>query len=181
MDAWMWVLIIVVVVAVLAGLAIGLKTRTARTEHLRDRFGPEYERVAVDYLGRPDRAGEADLRRREQRRSDLEIRPLSAEQQQRFLAEWQEIQTMFVDTPDRSVADAEDLVNQVLQARGYPVADDFRNQADLISVDHPDLVSNYREAHRVYERSLAEAADTDELRHSLVYYRSLFNELLTAA
>ena len=87
---------------------------------------------------------------------------------------------MFVDTPDRSVASAEQLVNQVMQAWGYPVADDFENQAELISVDHPDLVSNYREAHGVYERSMTSIADTEEMRHSLVYYRSLFNELLAA-
>ncbi len=87
------------------------------------------------------------------RRADLDIRPLSLAQQQRYLGQWQQIQSMFVDTPDRSVSNAEQLVNRVMQDRGYPVADEFEDQADLISVDHPDLVSNYREAHRVFERT----------------------------
>jgi FtsZ-interacting cell division protein ZipA len=183
MDAWMWVVIIVaavvIIVLVIAAIA-AQQRRRARTAHLRDTFGDEYDRVAGANGGRPSREGEAELRRREMRRSHLDIRPLSADQQQRYLAQWQEIQRTFVDVPDQSVANAETLVSQVMRDRGYPVADEFENQAELISVDHPDLVSNYREAHRVYERSLDNDADTEELRSSFVYYRSLFNELLAA-
>jgi hypothetical protein len=182
MDAWIWVVIVtavVVVLAVIIGVALQQRRRAGRA-HLRETFGPEYERVALTPEGQPNPAGEDELRRRELYRSHLEIRALSPDQQQRYLMEWQEIQTAFVDAPDRSVADAEVLVNQVMRARGYPVEDEFEDQAALISVDHPDLVNNYREAHRVYERSLADAADTEELRSSLVYYRSLFNELLAA-
>jgi len=182
MDAWVWVAIIaaaVIIVLVIAAL-VAQRQRRVRTTHLRDTFGPEYDRVAAGDDGRPSRAGEEELRRRELRRSHLEIRPLNADQQQRYLAAWQEIQRTFVDVPDKSVANAETLVNQVMRDRGYPVADEFENQAELISVDHPDLVNNYREAHRVYERSLDSDADTEELRSSFVYYRSLFNELLAA-
>ena len=181
MEAWMWIVIAAVVVVALIVIAAASSRRRGRRAHLREAFGPEYERVAVDEQGRPNRAGERELRERELRRSELDIRPLSADQQQRYLMEWRDIQTMFVDAPDRSVASAETLVNRVMQDRGYPIADEFENQAELISVDHPDLVSNYREAHRVYERSLDDTADTEELRSSLVYYRSLFNELLAAA
>lgn len=181
MDAWVWVVIIVVAVVVLVIAAlVAQQRRRVRSAHLRDTFGPEYDRVAVGDAGRPNRAGEEELHRRELRRSHLEIRPLTADQQQRYVAAWQEIQRTFVDVPDRSVANAETLVNQVMRDRGYPVADEFENQAELISVDHPDLVSNYREAHRVYERSLDSDADTEELRSSFVHYRSLFNELLAA-
>lgn len=182
MDAWVWVVIIVVAVVVVLVIAalVARQRRRARTAHLRDTFGPEYDRVAGAEAGRPSRAGEDELRRRELRRSHLEIRPLTADQQQRYVAAWQEIQRTFVDVPDRSVANAENLVTQVMRDRGYPVADEFENQAELISVDHPDLVTNYREAHRVYERSLDTDADTEELRSSFVYYRSLFNELLAA-
>jgi hypothetical protein len=159
MDAWVWVVIVaavIVILLVIAAIAAQQRRRT-RTEHLRDTFGDEYDRV-----------------------TGADIRPLSADQQQRYLAQWQEIQRTFVDVPDRSVANAETLVNQVMRDRGYPVADEFENQAELISVDHPDLVSNYREAHRVYQRSLEDHADTEELRSSFVHYRSLFNELLAA-
>ena len=181
MSGWVWAVIIIAAVVVIAiVVAAAMRNSRRRSAHLRETFGDEYERVAVDDDGRPTKAGENELRRREMRRAHLDIQPLSPDQQQRYLGQWQQIQSMFVDTPDRSVASAEQLVNQVMQARGYPVADDFENQAELISVDHPDLVSNYREAHGVYERSMTSIADTEEMRHSLVYYRSLFNELLAA-
>ena len=183
MDAWVWIVIVVaaviVIVLVIAALVVQQRRR-ARSAHLRDTFGAEYDRVTGADTGRPSREGEEELRRRELRRSQLDIRPLTTDQQQRYLAAWQEIQRTFVDVPDQSVAHAETLVTQVMRDRGYPVADEFENQAELISVDHPDLVSNYREAHRVYERSLDNDADTEELRSSFVYYRSLFNELLAA-
>jgi len=181
MSGWVWAVIIVAAIVVIAVIvAAAMRNKRRRSAHLRETFGQEYERVAVDERGRPVKEGEDELRRREMRRANLDIRPLSPEQQQRYLGEWQQIQSMFVDTPDRSVASAEQLVTQVMQDRGYPVADEFENQAELISVDHPDLVNNYRDAHRVYERSMSSNADTEEMRHSLVYYRSLFNELLAA-
>jgi len=177
--AWLWIIVAVVVIALIA-IAVISQSRRTRTEHLRRTFGDEYDRVAVDDDGRRDREGEAELRRRQQRRAHLDIHPLPADKQHRYMTQWHEIQAAFVDTPDRSVAFAETLVNQVMQERGYPVRDDFENQAELISVDHPQLLTNYREARRIYERSQRDAADTEELRNSLVYYRSLFNELLTA-
>jgi hypothetical protein len=181
MDTWIWILIIVAIVVVaFVVIATALASGRRRRNHLKETFGSEYERVATDEHGKPTREGEKELRRRENRRADLDIRPLSAQQQQRYLMQWREIQTEFVDTPDRSVASAETLVNRVMQERGYPVEADFENQAELISVDHPELVNNYRQAHQVYLRSLSDSADTEELRNSLVYYRSLFNELLAA-
>jgi hypothetical protein len=179
MDAWVWVVIAVAVVGAVALIA-AVASRARRRTQLRDTFGPEYERVALDAEGRPTRRGEAELQRRQARRAELDIQPLPADRQQQYLAQWHEIQAMFVDTPDRSVANAETLVTQLMRERGYPVEADFEQQADLLSVDHPQLVRNYRQAHRAYERSLTETADTEELRHSLVYYRSLFSELLAA-
>jgi hypothetical protein len=179
MDSWVWILIGVAAIIVVALVVIATWNRRRRVR-LQDTFGPEYERVALDAQGHPDRAGEAELRRRQARRAELDIRPLPADRQQQYRTQWHEIQAMFVDTPGRSVASAESLVTQVMRERGYPVEADFENQADLISVDHPQLVRNYREAHRVYERSLTKTADTDELRNSLVFYRSLFSELLAA-
>jgi len=47
-----------------------------------------------------------------------------------------------------------------------------------VSVDHPKLVQNFRDAHSVYERSQRREAETEELRRSLLSYRALFEELL---
>jgi hypothetical protein len=125
-SAWAWVVIVVVVLVVIAVVVgvVGGCRRARRTEHLQSTFGPEYYRVALDRRGRPSRKGEEELRRREEQRARLEIRPLSSPQEQRYLRAWRDIQTTFVDTPQRSVAEAETLVTQVMEARGYPV-DDF--------------------------------------------------------
>jgi hypothetical protein len=180
-DTWLWILIAIAAVVVVAAIAWSLsarRNRARRTEHLRNRFGPEYDRVVGDGTAGQRRQGEADLERREMRRAHLDIRPLAEPARRRYADEWTKIQQDFVDDPAGSVARAETLVAQVMDERGYPVRDDFENQAELVSVDHPDLVRNYRFAHEVYERSGRGEADTEELRSSLVYYRSLFGELL---
>ena len=62
-------------------------------------------------------------------------------------------------------------------ARGF-LMKDFDAQAELISVDHPDTVENYRFAHAVQQRAETQQASTEDLREALLRYRSLFDELL---
>ncbi|MGH7927536.1 MAG: hypothetical protein ACREQV_07060, partial [Candidatus Binatia bacterium] len=69
------------------------------------------------------------------------------------------------------------LVQEVMEKCGYPLRDFDQAAADL-SVDHPDVVENYRSANRTAERSRLSAADTEELRQAMVYYRALFDDLL---
>jgi hypothetical protein len=180
MDAWVWLVIAAVVIVIVAVVAAMIGRRRVRTDHLRERFGSEYERQVVADDRGARREAEAELERREQRREELDIRPLAPDRQERYLGAWQDIQLHFVDEPETSVADAEALLNQVMRERGYPIEREFEEQAALISVDHPELVDNYRRAHYVYEESRRQNADTEQLRSSLVYYRSLFDELLAA-
>jgi hypothetical protein len=65
----------------------------------------------------------------------------------------------------------------VLRDRGYPV-EDFQQQADDISVDHPDVAENYRAAHALALANDKGLASTEDLRQAFVHYRSLFAELL---
>ena len=69
------------------------------------------------------------------------------------------------------------LVTRVMRDRGYPM-EDFEQQAADVSVDHPDVVQNYRSAHAVYARMEAGEQDTEGLRQAMVHYRALFQELL---
>ena len=71
-------------------------------------------------------------------------------------------------------ADADKLVAEVMRERGYPV-EDFDQQADDVSVDHPEVVEHYRKAHAIQS---AREASTEELRQAMVHYRALFDELL---
>ena len=173
MDNNLLILLAIVAILVVGGLLLFNKRRS---DHLRERFGSEYERQ-VEEAGSRSKA-EADLAAREKRVSKLTIQPLSPADQDRFLDRWTKVQATFVDDPERSVDYADALLAEVMSARGYPVSD-FEQRAGDISVDHPNVVQHYRAGHDIALRHSRGEADTDELRQALIHYRSLFEELVT--
>ena len=173
MQAWVWILIVIAVVVVVAVAVFGWLQ--ARRKRLRDTFGPEYDRTLTEAPSR--REAEAELEERRKRRDELEIRPLSSGAVERYQAEWQNVQVRFVDEPVAATRDADRLIERVMDDRGYPV-DDFEAQADLVSVDHPSVVENYRAAHEAFLAYDRGDASTEDLRQAMVHYRSLFEELV---
>lgn len=173
MQPWLWVLLIVVLVVVVLLVVAAMRRR--RTEDLRSRFGPEYDRAVETSDDR--RNAEHDLLDRARRRDRLDIRPLPEAARARYAEQWRAIQERFIDDPAGSVGAAHALLDQVMGERGYPTRD-FEEQADLVSVDHPRVVENYRAAYAVYNRQQDGQATTEDLRDALVRYRSLFEELL---
>jgi hypothetical protein len=173
MDAWVWVLIVVAVVVI--GLAAYMMASRRRTGALRERFGPEYDKTVDESGGR--RAAESELKERVERREDLDIRPLSPAAADRYAGEWRDVQARFVDSPGTAVGEADRLVIAVLRERGYPV-DDFEQRAADISVDHADVVENYRAAHGISLANDQGRASTEDLRQAMVHYRTLFERLL---
>ena len=170
----LWIVIAVIVV-VLIGAAAWYFTRQKRSQKLRERFGPEYHHTLRTLKSRD--VAESELREREKHVSQYRIVPLSAAERTRYLESWMAIQSQFVDQPETAVAKANQLVREVMDLRGYPTVGFEQAAADL-SVNHPAVVEHYRAAHRISERSKQGVADTEELRHALVYYRALFEELL---
>jgi hypothetical protein len=176
MDAWVWILIAAAAVVALA-LAAWAIARSRRTRALQESFGPEYDRTITDAPSR--REAEAELLERQQRRDEFEIVPLSPTARERYLREWETTQARFVDDPANAVSEADELIQQVMRDRGYPVEDFERRAADL-SVDHPQVVEDYRAAHTISRRNIRGEATTEDLRQSFVHYRSLFEDLLEA-
>ena len=174
MPAWGWVLIVVAVVVVV-GVAAWLMTTKRRTSHLRQQFGPEYDRVAGETGSRRD--AEAELSSREARRAELEIRPLPAASRARYVESWKSVQARFVDDPRGALESAEALLQEAMSERGYPV-EDFEQRAADVSVDHPQVVENYREGHRLAHTSASDGEATEDLRQALKHYRALFEELV---
>ena len=174
MDTWIWVVIAVVATAIVLAV-IWSALRARRSQELRERFGPEYDRVAADAPTK--REAELELRAREERREQLEIRPLSGEQRERYQARWTAVQAEFVDDPAGAVTEADSLIQDVMRERGYPV-DDFDTRAADLSVDHPDVVENYRAGHGIATAHERGKAGTEELRKAVQHYRALFEELL---
>ena len=170
------VVIVVVAVALLVIVAaVMIARRARRRRQLQARFGPEYERAVRTSGG--TRQAEAELQARADERDRLSIRPLDESQRNRYELDWRQLQTEFVDAPARSLGRADALVIDVMVDRGYPMQD-FERQADLISVDHPEVVEHYRRAHGVFVMSQTGQASTEELRQGFVLYRTLFDELL---
>jgi len=174
MDAWIWVVLAILVVAGVVGVAL-VVGRGRRSTSLREDFGPEYERV-VGKTG-DQREGERELRARRERRQDLEIRPLPQPSMQRYAHQWRQVQERFVDDPVDAVQSADQLVAEVMRERGYPM-DDFEQRAADVSVDHPEVVENYREGHRLVEDHRVGRGSTEDLRQAMVHYRALFGQLL---
>jgi hypothetical protein len=174
MDTWFWIVIAVVAVVVVLAI-VWSALRTKRTRALQDTFGQEYDRTVDKAGGRG--AAERELRERQKQHDQLDIRPLSPESRDRYVRRWQSTQSRFVDDPSGAVAEADALVQEVMQERGYPTKDFERRVAD-ISVDHPNLVEKYRTAHGIAEASERGEASTEDMRHSVRHYRALFAELL---
>ena len=168
------VIAIIIAVVILVLLAVAFAQRR-RTQRLQERFGPEYQR-AVAREG-DVRSAESQLTEREKRRGELEIVELDPADRARYQEAWRATQGKFVDDPNGATREADVLVARVMRDRGYPV-DDFDRRVDDISVDHPTVAENYREAHAVSRANERGLASTDDLRKAFVHYRSLFMELL---
>jgi hypothetical protein len=173
----MSVQVIAILIAVLVGAAVVcyFVLRRKRTEQLRRRFGPEYERTVRESGSVV--AAESRLQAREKRVERLHIRPLSADDAARFGAAWKSVQATFVDDPGSAVTEADRLVGELMRARGYPVGD-FDQRVEDISVDHPKVVMNYRAARDIALDHARGRASTEDLRQAMVHYRALFTELL---
>lgn len=177
MPIWVWILIAVAVVIVALALVF-LAIRSAnrrRTERLKERFGPEYERTVSQHG--EQRAAEKELAARERKRNKLDIVQLSPEARENYAATWRQVQTAFVDDPASAVGQADRLVARVMRERGYPI-DDFDQRASDISVDHPHVAENYRTAHMIFLSQEKANIGTEAQREAFVHYRALFEELL---
>lgn len=172
----MWTIVAIVVVAIAA--VIWFELRRRRSAELKQRFRSEYDRT-VETEG-DVRKAEAALAARAKHVETLNIRPLSRDEAQRFGDSWRRVQTRFVDAPKSAVSEADRLVGEVMNLRGYPVGEFEQRVAD-ISVDHPDVVMNYRAAREIADLHARGEATTEDLRQAMVHYRALFNDMLNDA
>ena len=165
---------IVIVIAAIVVVAL-LLARRNKTLSLQRRFGKEYERTVAERGS--EREAQAVLEQRQKRVAHFNIHELSPAERERYAEAWRVVQSRFVDDPKGAVIEADDTVMSVMKAEGYPMSDFAQRAADL-SVDHPNLVQNYRAAHEIAVRHREGRATTEDLRQAMIYYRSLFEDLL---
>ena len=171
------IIVIVVVVVVVLGL-VAFLVRSQKRRHLRERFGPEYDRAVEDSPSR--REAERELANRERRHQKLDIRPLSDEAREQYRARWSSIQERFVDQPGEAIAEADQLLTQVMADRGYPADGDHEQQESDLSVEHARTLEHYRTARQTLHGHEENAADTEELRSAFLRYRDLHRTLTSA-
>ena len=167
------IILIVGILVVIAAIAFGV--RAGRRRKLQNTFGPEYDRVVADTGNRAD--AEKELRERERRHSQLELKPLTPESQATYAAAWEDVQVQFVDDPGQAVNTADDLVGRLMSERGYPTGD-YDERLVNLSVEHARTLNHYRDAHEISQRNQNGQASTEDLRQALVHYRALFADLL---
>ena len=168
-------IIAAVVLLVIGGYLGVVFSRRQRSRRLRDQFGPEYERI-LNEVG-DQKEAEEKLEARIDHVKSLDILSLSEEETERFTHEWRSTQAKFVDHPVAAIQEANQLIKEVMSAKGYPV-DDFEQRAADISVDYPDLVTNYRGMREITTRSEHEDVSTEEIRQAMLHSRALFEELV---
>jgi hypothetical protein len=167
-----------IILLIVIGIALAVYKRKKTTAALRSRFGPEYELALKEHRN----AGNAESRllERVKRVEGLKKHELTEAERERFLRDWQGVQARFVDRPKSAVTEADELVSNVMQARGYP-ASGFEQRAADISVDYSRLVDSYRSANAIAVRAATDGATTEELRTAMIQYRGLFDELLAVS
>jgi hypothetical protein len=168
-------IVVVFAVIVIAGAVVLYSNQRKRRDKLKRKFGPEYDYL-VDKEG-DERKVEQTLSEREKKVKQLKINPLDESTRERYSQEWREVQSRFVDDPSGSIDHANRLITEVMIARGFPV-EDFEQRAADLSVLYPEFVPNYRNAYEIAMRHQKDNVSTEELRQAMVYYHSLFAELL---
>ncbi len=178
MEIVIAIVVAVLVVAAAAAAWLMMGARRRQRLGLRQRFGPEYERLTDEHESK--RKAETELAERERRVADLDLRPLSPAARTRYGAEWAVIQEGFVDRPQEALKAATGLIAAVMRDRGYPTEDYDQILADL-SVEHAHTLSRFRDAHAITMRAVADGASTEDMRQAMINYRALFHELAGVA
>jgi hypothetical protein len=169
------IIIALALVAAMIAVVAWVFMRQRQSRQLQERFGPEYGRTVKELGGRSK--AELDLKERESRVARLNITPLTVSEAARFTEAWNNLQGRFIDNPKGALAEADHLVTELMQKRGYPMSD-FEGRAADISVEYPSVVAAYRAARDIEVRDKRGEADTEELRQAIVHYRTLFDKLL---
>src|SRR5690348_11348715 len=90
------------------------------------------------------------------------LRPLAPDSRDRYVSEWDEIETKFVDAPEQAVREAEALVMSVLRERGHPLTE-------------RDLPREVQNAHKL---GYSSKDRTEGMRQALLHYRAAMERMI---
>ena len=164
----------IALVATILAAGVVILLHGIRMARLRRRIGKEeYERAVAERAHRM----RAQAQREEQCVKTLHLRTLSPGECRRFERAWDAVEAHFANRPAGAIVEADQLLNDVMARRGYPVAD-FERQAAKIS-DHPVVTRHYPLAHAVAVRYRnGQTTTIDDLRRAMIHYRTVFEDLV---
>jgi hypothetical protein len=168
--------VVVAIIVVVVGAIVAFYLKRRRSEKLRQHFGPEYDRAVAE--GGDRQRAEATLEERAERVKKFHLRPLTANDRARYSEQWDRVQAHFVDAPAGAVAEADQLLGDLMATCGYPMGD-FEQRAADISVEHPIVTQNYRAGHEIAVWQAKGQATTEDLRRAMIHYRALFDDLVS--
>jgi hypothetical protein len=163
--------VLLIVAAVLAAAR-----KKKRTQELRGTFGDEYDRTVETSDKRRD--AERELAARKEEHDRLDIRPLSSASRQRYLTAWDGVQNRFVDSPVLALSEADALLTQLLDERGFPTGD-ARESERMLSVEHGRVLEGFRAGHAIEQANTSNQADTEQVRQGMLHFRQVFEELVS--
>jgi len=91
-----------------------------------------------------------------------QLRSLAPESRERYINEWDAIETKFVDSPEQAVREAEALVMSVLRERGHPLTE-------------RDLPADVQRAHKL---GYSSRDKTEGMRQALLHYRAVVEKMV---
>jgi hypothetical protein len=174
MDFRQVVITIIATVAFLASVWVIAKYR--RNAALSQNIVPGTQLVAPEVDSNSSQSVSSQPQEQDER---LHLFRLRGEERERFIGEWRYVQSRFVDDPGGAVAQANALVTRIMAVRGYP-SNNFEQRIAGLTATHPAAVAGYREAYRVAIRHQSPQIATEDFRHALLTYRSLFDDVLDA-
>ena len=167
--------IVLVVLAVEAGMSARRQRR--RTHELQLTFGSEYGRAVQEFGDL--KAAEQKLEQRMARVGAYDLEPLDDRDRRRFVDQWQAIRVAFVEDPALAVSRADDVLVELMHARGYEgVTEGPVHRAADISVGFSEAAESYRTASAVLRKDREGEATTDDLRAALRNFGMVFEQLL---
>uniref|UniRef100_UPI0015EEA2FA hypothetical protein n=1 Tax=Streptomyces albidus (ex Kaewkla and Franco 2022) TaxID=722709 RepID=UPI0015EEA2FA len=169
------VLIVAVAAVIIVGTVYGGRSGAGRSRGgLRRRFGPEYDRVLARHNG-DSKAAESELALRVRQHGSFTPHPLPPQVREQYLTRWTAAQERFVDSPQQALAEAEQLLGGLAQARGFPGPERHDEHVDALSVHHAHHIDGYR---RVRAAATGQVG-TEEMREAMLQARAFFDALAT--
>ena len=134
------------------------RSRRLTTEELA--AAPARRQQGTEAMAHPAEDRDSEVRSEASNAREAELSPLFSDEEERnFRNRWKDIQTGFVDEPQRSVEQADELIAKLLQR----LAESFSEQRSHLE--------------QQWEKS--DSASTEDLRLALRRYRSFFDRLLS--